>query len=204
MNQHLVWNFEFSSNNKLALDSLFNNKSLNLKWEKRFFWPQDHIIGLCAIDDGLLKLSNYQHKYKEDYYYLLPNYNYNIKRRGEKLLYKPIIHETPSSLGFGKKINLGQKLKPLKDSLFDLQKINSLIQEKAIMILVKKEAYIYKFPTTPHIKLELAQLDVNNQLYFTACIEGKSRLLVELLSKHLVGEKSSSEYITFLKQILKL
>lgn len=205
MNQRLVWNFEFSPKNTLNLSSTVN-ESDNLKWEIRFFWPGDQIITLHPIDDKLLDISNYQQKHKEDYYYLLPDSHYNIKRRRDELLYKPILKQSDNAVGFGSKINLEELssisyLKP--EELINLQKIRQQTQEKGKEIAVRKDAFIFKFQTTPGIKLELARLEVNNKVYFSVCIEGKSLNLVETISEHLLDKYVSCDYVTFLKSIIK-
>ena len=71
----------------------------------------------------------------------------------------------------------------------------------AIQVPVKKEAFIYKFATTPKIKIELSRIEVQNQVYFCVCIEGRSQPLVEIISQHLLDEAISSDYIRFLKKI---
>lgn len=205
MSQRLVWNFEFSTKKTLPLfDRLY--ESDDLKWEIRFFWPEDQIISLYNIDNSLLDIANYQQKHKEDYYYLLPDCNYNIKRRRNELLYKPILNHSTNAIAFGPKINL----ETVKDypnqepgTTLKLQNILCQTQEKGAEIYVKKEAFIYKFATTPSIKLELARLEVNNKVYFSACIEGKSLYLVETIAEHLLDKQVSCEYVTFLKNIIK-
>lgn len=206
MGQRLVWNFEFSTTNIIPLSSLVDNKHEVLKWERRFFWPKDYIINLCTLDNTMLDLHNYHQKHKEDYYYLIPGYNYNIKRRHDELSYKPILKQTSSAAGFGFKINLDTPLLPNQGHLKhpEIQEIARQAQEKGIITLVKKEAFIYRFPTTPFIKLELARLEVNNEVYLSACVEGKSLFLVEKISEYLLGQQVSCEYVTFLKDKLKL
>lgn len=207
MNQRLVWNFELSVQKTLPLSNLVDNEHDNLKWEQRFFWSDEQIIKLLAIDNTLLDIANYHQKHKEDYYYLSPYDDYNIKRRRNELLYKPLILKKGSSFGFGAKINIDdeQNLIALPPNVrTDLQIIAQNAREHGIVVFVKKEEFVYKFHTTPPIKLSLDRLEVNNQVYFSICIEGKSRTLVEKISEHLLGEQVSCEYVTFLKKIMKL
>lgn len=206
MTQRLVWNFEFSTKKTLLPSNPATEEPDELKWERRCFWPDDHIISLCTIDDSLLDLANYQQKHKEDYYYLLPDGNYNIKRRRDELLYKPIVKQSSSAVGFGQKINLEdaeKQVDPANAHYLHLHNILQQVREKGTIIFVKKEAFIYKFPTNPQIKLELARLEVKGKVYFSACVEGKSLYLVETISDLLLGRQVSCEYVTFLKNILK-
>ncbi|KTD52836.1 hypothetical protein [Legionella quateirensis] len=207
MTTRLVWNFEFSTTKTIPLTDLITDEQDEIKWERRFFWSEDEIIHLTCIDNSLLDLANYHQKHKEDSYYLLPDSNLNIKLRRNELLYKPILQHTPSATGFGTKINLDT----IHDQTDTAEDVNSdylgsialEARQKGIEVLVRKEAFIYKFPTIPHIKLELARLEVKEHVYFSACIEGKSLYLVELLSEHLLGKQVSCEYVSFLKNIIK-
>lgn len=205
--QRLVWNFEFSSGQTIPLTTLGNYVQDKLKWEKRYFWPEDQIIRLNSIDNSLLNLANYQQKHKEDYYYLLPDSDHNIKRRRNELLYKPVIKQSGSALGFGAKINLEDtQYVSSQDNIdpMNLQDLFKKVKKKGIVVFVKKEAFVFKFPTIPTVKLELARLEVNNTVYFSACVEGRSLNLVETISELLFGNQASFEYVTFLKKILKL
>ncbi|HAU1295271.1 TPA: hypothetical protein JBI36_03395 [Legionella pneumophila] len=205
--QRLVWNFEFSSEQTTPLTTLGHDAQDNLKWEKRYFWPTDQIIRLNTIDSSLLDLANYQKKHKEDYYYLLPDSDHNIKQRRNELLYKPVIKQSGTALGFGPKIHLEtpQTLSCHGDAgQLNRQELLKKIKEKGIVVFVKKEAFVFKFPTTPTVKLELARLEVRDKVYFSACIEGRSLNLVETISVLLFGTQPSFEYVTFLKKTLKI
>lgn len=155
----------------------------------------------------MLDLANYQKKHKEDYYYLLPDSDHNIKQRRNELLYKPVIKQSGSALGFGSKIHLEtpQTLPCHGDAgQLNRQELLKKIKEKGIVVFVKKEAFVFKFPTTPTVKLELARLEVKDKVYFSACIEGRSLNLVETISVLLFGTQPSFEYVTFLKKTLKI
>lgn len=202
MNPRLVWNFEFSSKTNAPVPHFTEENTDDLKWEIRYFWPENEIIILNPIAPSLLDLANYKRKHKEDYYYLLPERNYNIKKRNDQLLYKPLLKQNNQDAGYGAKIILTS---PNDQSLpSDLQKIIPQIETDGVGVYVKKEAFIYKFPTTPAIKIELARLEVLHKVYFSLCIEGKSHHLVETISKHLLDKPVSCEYVTFLKNLLKL
>ncbi|WP_298623430.1 hypothetical protein [uncultured Legionella sp.] len=207
MSQRLVWNFEFSTTNTIQLARLVTEEQDEIKWERRFFWSEEDIISLSNIDNSLLDLANYQQKHKEDIYFILPNYDYNIKLRRNELLYKPIINQTSATIGFGHKINLEKihSQNPIANAeRLRLEDIARQARHEGIEVFVKKESFVYKFPTTPNIKLELARLEVKNKIYFSACVEGKSLYLVEFLSDNLLGKQVSCEYVTFLKKILKI
>ncbi|WP_058533998.1 hypothetical protein [Legionella saoudiensis] len=203
MNQRLIWNFEFTSQTaSLPAEFLIKQEPEELKWEIRFFWPNDEIIVLNTLDNSLLDIAKYQQKSREDYYYLLTDSNYNIKRRRNELLYKPLLKRTDQAIAFGSKINLDDLKDPTADP--QLQKIAQHVAQQGVEVYVKKVAFIYKFATTPTVKLELARLEVQNQTYLSACIEGKSLFLVERLAGLLLGKQNSCEYVTFLKNILHL
>ncbi len=199
MNQRLVWNFEFAAK-KMALPSeAFNEHETEpLKWETRFFWPAQEIIVLNNLDKSLLDLANYQHKLREDYYYLLANQNYNVKRRRNELLYKPKLKQTQAAIGYGTKVLLDNAQEKF------LQELALEVKKEGKEVLVKKQAFIYKFPTHPTIKLELARLEIAHKIYFSACVEGKSQNMVEKISERLLGQRVSCDYVSFLKNILRL
>ncbi|WP_045097334.1 hypothetical protein [Legionella fallonii] len=205
MNQRFIWNFEFSTKIILPLSSFMEQPDI-VKWEIRYFWPEDQIINLHKIDDALLDITCYQQKHKEDCYYLLPNENYNIKYRRNQLLYKPLVKHSNKALGYGTKINLDAVTDypdQQQESIDHLQEILHQAQNFGKKINVQKTSFTYKFATTPHVKLELARLKVNDKVYFSACIEGKSLPLVETINKHLLDDQVSCEYVTFLKSIDK-
>ncbi len=205
MPQRLVWNFEFSTKKLLPLPNKVN-ESDPLKWEIRYFWSEDQIISLHLLDNSLLDLANYQQKHKEDYYYLLPDCSYNIKRRRNEMLYKPVLKHATHAIGYGTKINL-EAVDDYPDhepaTILKLQKIVRKAREKGLEVCVKKESFTYKFATTPNVKLELARLEVNNKVYFSVCIEGKSLYLVETINEYLLDKQVSCDYVTFLKSIIK-
>ncbi|KTD70917.1 hypothetical protein [Legionella tucsonensis] len=201
-NQRLVWNFEFAPKASLPLAHFVDKKDEQLKWEIRYFWPDNETIILNTIDNSLLELANYKQKIREDYYYLLPGQNYNIKKRREQLLYKPLLKQTNHAAGYGTKITLEQtQEQPIYP---ELHEIMQHVEKEGIEVFVKKEALIYKFPTKPKVKIELARLEVLQKIYFSVCIEGRSLHLVEMISKHLLNEPVSCEYVTFLKNLLQL
>lgn len=207
MNQRLVWNFEFASQKNLSLATLKDIKEEHVKWEIRYFWPDDKPIILNAIDQSLLDITKYQQKDKEDYYYLLSGHNYNIKKRRNELLYKPLLQKKDAAFGFGTKIILSPLQDPIhKTDLTDPQllKIMQQVSQESTEVSVKKETFSYKLPTKPKIKIELERLEVLNKVFFSLCIEGKSLNLVETISEHLLEGQVSCEYVTFLKSLLNL
>ncbi|MGC1181519.1 hypothetical protein [Legionella sp.] len=205
MNQRLVWNFEFSfPTTTFQPEILIDEKSEDIKWEVRFFWPDEEIIILNPIDNSLLDLANYQRKHREDYYFLLPGSDYNIKRRHHKLLYKPLLKQSKLAFGFTTKLSIPSLDEDVKKSSPHLQEIAHRVATEGKEVYVKKEALIYKFPSTPRVKLELARLKVDKKIYYSACIEGKSRALVECIAEHLLDKRVSCQYVTFLKNILHL
>lgn len=198
MIERLIWNFEYATDKPLPLSPIKKEEVSDDKWEARFFWPQHEIITLCATDVGLLNINLYKQKHREDTYYLVPDSPHNIKLRRNELLYKPIINHTDFATSFAPKINLNEASKNNPA----LEKIRKQT-EKSTIVRVVKDAFIYKFNTTPTTKLELARLEVANMVYFSACIEGKSASLVQQISKHLLAGHFSCDYVTFLKTIVQ-
>ncbi|MDI9819364.1 hypothetical protein [Legionella sp. W10-070] len=198
-----MWNFEINEHNSLTVSALPKDSKDELKWEARFFWPGEQIITLQGLDEKLLDIGNYQVKHRQDVYFLLPDQHYNIKRRRNELIYKPLLREGRQSQGYGKKIKLAEH--PDKQPLpgtpsLTREQLLSHLQKKGVEIAVDKCALIYKFPSTPAVKLELARLQIANKIYFSACIEGWSQQLVEQITKHLLASQVSCNYVNFLKQ----
>lgn len=193
--QRLIWNFEFIPAKKIPPKYFRPREQESLKWEARYFWSAEEIIQLYAIDSSLLDIANYQQKHREDQYYLLPDCQFNIKKRREQLLYKPLIEHSKHVYGFGPKINLD-------DEASSNQELRAKIKAQGRCVLVKKEAFVYKFNSKPGVKLELARIELLDDIYFSVCIEGKSRELVKGISGLVLGKAVSCDYVTFLKNVL--
>lgn len=206
MNTRLVWNFEINQNNLLNLENL-NADREEIRWEARYFWPGDTIICLNGLDNRFLTLSNYEIKLRPDRYALLTNHNFNIKQRRMQWLYKPLLAEAEGMRGYGKKIDLANCL---ADEILPgsngvrAQDLLEQIDNHLTTVELVKEALIYKFPSEPTIKLELARLKLDESVYFSLCVEGRSQFLVSLIAKHLLGTQVSCDYVSFLKQSLAL
>ena len=159
MRTRLVWNFEIESSNLLDLHNLIDIRD-ELRWEARYFWPADTIITLHGLDDSFLALSNYEVKHRQDRYSLLPNSNFNIKERRMQLLYKPLLQETALLRGYGKKIDLAEypatAILPGTKAVV-APTLLAQLQTGRQDVAVEKEVLIYKFPSEPTIKLELAR-----------------------------------------------
>jgi hypothetical protein len=201
MTQQLIWNFAYSKPTEKPLNFAQDQKD-TLKWEARFFWPHNEVICLNIIDPGLLDLNLYKKKQKQDDYYLIPKSNFNIKRRHERILYKPLLHQSSIANGFGRKIDLEQSEDYPKD--YNPEFLCGLLKQamSAKIVHVTKESYTYKFDTEPRIKLELARLEVEHKIYYSACIEGKSQSLVESISLALFGKQKSYDYVGFLNTVV--
>jgi hypothetical protein len=203
MNTRLVWNFELSNSNLLYLDDLKESPD-ELRWEARYFWPGDAIISLKGLDSRFLALSNYEAKHRQDCYSLLADSNFNIKQRRMQLFYKPLLQETDLLRGYGKKINLADYPSDLilPGSRLSAAELLKQLENNQQEIEVAKEALIYKFPSEPTIKLELARLEIAKKIYFSLCVEGRSQTLVASLARQLMIKELSCDYVSFLKGIL--
>ena len=202
MNKRLVWNFEISTESPLQLpraNCIDENKT---HWESRFFWPDNERIVLRGLNDTHRELSRYQVKHREDCYFLLPTTDYNIKIRHEQLSYKPVLMKKPCAIAYGKKIKLAEW--PTNEPLPGCTEKNTAalmerIQREGKKINVEKEALIYTFETTPPIKLELAWLHVAGNGYFSTSIESRCMEYVESMSRQLLGDVVTRDYVSFLK-----
>lgn len=206
MNKRLLWNFEIKAGKPIDFTKIEAKEKEDLIWETRFFWSEQEPIILTGLDEGFLIISNYEIKQRADRYYLLPDYPYNIKQRRDELLYKPLIKEKQGLCGYGKKINLinyPPQLSLPGTKQLSAQTLLNQLERHQQEIAVTKEALIYKLPCAPKIKLELARLVIQKQIYFSLCIEGRSESLVGELAKHLLGKQLSCDYVRFLKTTFK-
>ncbi|WP_131782195.1 hypothetical protein [Legionella gresilensis] len=204
MNKRLVWNFEVNLDKPFAVEQLSARAHDLIRWEARYFWPEDKLITLHHLNSNILSFANVQIKERSDSYYLLPQKHLNIKKRREELFYKPLLAQKDRCFGFGKKLSL-KSLPPEQTlpgcSSLDIGALLNLLKLHGTIINVDKTALIYKFSCTPTIKLELSRLIINKQVYFSASIEGRSYTLVSKLSQLLLKEQFSCDYVTFLNQL---
>ncbi len=202
MNKRLLWNFEINDSNPLQMPTPRGLEQEDIRWEARFFWPENTVITLHGLNDKYLDISRYEIKHRDDIYCVLPDANYNLKIRREQLLYKPLLATTPYAQGYGKKIKLDEQTRT--SSLPGLNDITPSMlwqhsQNTRHKIHVEKEALIYPFETSPKCTLELAKLHVKNATYFSVNIESRSLMLVTSLAKQIIGLDATCDYITFLK-----
>lgn len=191
MNQRLVWNFEINLNPPLDFHALSATSPEPMKWEARFFWPHDSIIILLGLDESFLILENCTIKNREDIYLLLPNSDRNIKLRHGEWFYKPKLSCYENFCSYGKKIHLNTAE-------------TQHLERKTHKVTVYKTAIRYKLPTTPKISLELSRIKIDDMIYFSACLEGKSLHLVKQLANYLLDTPFSCDYVSFLKKTLDL
>jgi len=204
MKHRLVWNFSIDDDNPLDIGQLPEEDGEALRWEARYFWPENEDIILHGLNSSYLDLTRYTLKHRPDAYYLLADSPYNIKQRRGEILYKPLMEKRDACLAFGKKLNLyehaSEQTLPGIPAITAAELLES-IQQQGRIISAEKSALVYKFASKPGIKLELARLTIAGRVFFTACVEGRSYKLVNLISKHLLNQQISCDYVTFLKQI---
>lgn len=202
MIKRLLWNFEINNENSLKIPEPCAEDEHTDRWESRFFWPDNEIILLNGLDDCFLSISSYEVKHRQDTYCLLSDVDYNIKIRRNQPLYKPITMKTRQAVAYGKKINLAEQepdhhLPGASET--DAQTLLAHIKQNGLRITVEKEALIYRFETAPKLKLELARLTIANKAWFSVNIESHSRRLMESITQQMFGERTSCDYVTFLK-----
>lgn len=206
MNKRLFWNFELSHPSDSAFSDLLDEPPSSLRWEARYFWPETAIICLSGLNANFFNLNMYDIKERQDTYYVLDNYPLNIKQRRDELLYKPLIEQHQGCYGFAKKINLSTQnsFSPLPGADQWLTKdLLDVINQQSRTIVVKKIALIYKLDTHPKVKLEFSRLNVLGQLFFSLCVEGRSQTMVSTISQHILPHQQPSDYVHFLKDILR-
>lgn len=205
MNQRLVWNFEINNKSELIWPSPSTPEHPQLHWEVRYFWPKDVIITLHGLSDTFLNLSLFHSKHRQDTYYLLPNSDYNLKLRHQKLSYKPLLIQQGACIAYGKKIKLEElnDNSPVPSSDETASTLLQRIQQQAIPMLVEKDVLIYHFQSPAPLKLELARLMIGTQHYFSASLEGNDVELLEALRQQMFGQEKSCSYMSFLHQELK-
>lgn len=206
MKHRLVWNFSIDSSNPLDVGHLPAEEREDQRWEARYFWPEKEDITLHGLDSSLLDLTGFKLKHRPDAYYLLADDAYNIKQRRGEILYKPLMERREGCLAFGKKLNLFEQ--PSEQILPGISPVSAAdllasIHQEGQVISVEKSALVYTFSCTPTIKLELARLTIADRVFFSACVEGRSFMLVNLISKHLLNQQISCDYVNFLKQIVQ-
>jgi hypothetical protein len=202
MIRRLVWNFEFVNANPIEFAKLNTLQEDALKWEARVFWPETDIIQLNLIDTNLLQLQHYQYKQKIDLYHLVPEKDHNIKSRRGELFYKPLIKKNKYACGYGTKLNLSTlSTSPSTLKIPELMAITAELQHTP-GLQIEKDSFIYKFSSQPAIRLELSRIQIHQTIYFSLCVEGRSRHAVETITTCLLGETVSSDYVSFLKKIM--
>jgi hypothetical protein len=205
--KRFVWNFEFNAENPFPWGELNPSGSSDLRWEARFFWPEQEIVEIKGLEDGFLDLSRYEIKHREDTYLLMDDHSLNLKIRRDNLLYKPICKRSATAVAYGKKIKLNEEPpqhKIAETPVLTVQELLTNIKISGRKISVIKEALIYKVPTTPWIKLEFAKLIVGSTTYFSLSVETYEQGWVEQVCQHLLGKRTPCDYVTFLKGICPL
>lgn len=206
MNKRLVWNFEIEGKQADQFPHLPPQEREDIRWEARFFWQEESIITLHGLGEDFLNLGHYQCKQRLDKYHLLEDFTYNIKFRREELVYKPLLAVQGTLQGFGKKIDL-QQADPdnqlAGEPAISARELLQHIHANQRTTTVEKVALIYKFTSVPTIKLELSRLKIDAQTYFSACIEGRSANLVQIICDHIFKQQKTTDYVHFLKQQVK-
>lgn len=205
MNKRLVWNFEIDPTPSLQLpESKGASSPEELRWESRYFWPENERITLHGLPEPFLELSRYRIKHKEDTYHLLENAEYNLKMRRDQLFYKPLLITEGNLYAYGKKINLAEypTNTPLPQaSEIDAATLAKRVQQESKPVQVIKEALIYRLLPDPKTKLELSWLRIAERTYFSVSVESTSQFLVKSLATQIVRSGKATNYVSFLKTL---
>ncbi|KTC64892.1 Uncharacterised protein (plasmid) [Legionella adelaidensis] len=204
MQKRLVWNFEITLGS-FSFPEKFSETKTDFHWEARFFWPETEVISLNELDESYLKLSEYEFKKRKDLYFLLPNFDGNLKLRRDQLLYKPLIDKKNGILAYGSKVKLHELDEDallVRNEKFKVKEIISLTQ-KAAPLEVSKEALIHTFSQKPKVKMELSRIVVNKKIFYSVSFESRCFEYVECLQEKLLNKAVASDYVTFLKRNFK-
>lgn len=201
MKKRLLWNFEVSAIPPLQVDNKEWEHTPGQQWEGRYFWPESAIILLKGLDDSFLDFSSYKRKHHEDQYFLVPNYDYNIKLRKKRFLYKPLLNQEDNYFAFAKKMALDDNHLTIATSNPGptVEQLKTLLKQSATVTIVKS-ALTYTFNTQPKAKLELSRLIIHNNIFFSLCVESDALALVKQISLHLLEHPPQENYISFLKK----
>ena len=200
MTKRFVWNFELSFLNDTAWPA---RQPDPLRWEMRFFFEEKELpITLHGLPQQLLDLSRWKIRERKDRYYLLPDCPVNIKQRHNDLWYKPLLEKNGSAEAYGKKISLS-----LADPSVILhgepavaaQELMELVRTQRREIAVEKTALLYKLDTSPPIRLEVARLCMQNNIFFSVSVEGFSQTLVTEVASTLLNQGTARSYVSFLR-----
>lgn len=203
MTKRLIWNFEIQSAPSIDFSGLSPEEKGAVRWEARYFWNDQDTITLSGLEERFLDLSHYSYKKHHDRYFLLHEFDGNIKSRHDQLVYKPLVKRVDDYCGFEKKIVIDEDspdivvathLELTTGELFNYIKTNT-------PVTVDKVAATWSITTLPKTKLELSRLIINKKTYFSLCIEGRSLSHVSTISKVIIKEKAAENYVDFLKKI---
>lgn len=205
MKKSLVWNFEIDTQDALDFSSLQGYAKEELRWEIRYFWPEDAKITLRHCPASLLDMNSVELKQRSDVYTLIPHRHLNIKERENHWLYKPLMRSEGNAMGFAKKIDIAtvadDAILPGEPPFLKSDLMES-IHTEGLVIEVNKAALIFKIPSFPGCKLELTRLRLPSQtIFYSAALEVNNLDLVKYLSNHLLKGHLSCDYVIFLKQI---
>ncbi len=202
------------NNEESFLESSTKDHEANIVWEWRCFWPN------CA-DPVQLKLSSFSSlKYfqsltLEDVYVLVDRKSLNLKVRGDKLAYKPLIEQDEGLLAYGKKKKFSFPLKWADIySYFPRLRLTSkfcnslayflvqLRQDNYDIHLVTFQKKVYRCKIKPKLQLELSQFELNHRGWFSLCLEGNSYYQVKQEIKNILKEKTGEVmgYVEFLEK----
>jgi hypothetical protein len=204
MKKRLIWNFEIINDTPLDLPTEVAEGELETRpWEVRCFGDENNIMTLQGLDDSFLNLNHCKIKKRRDTYYLLPDQDYNVKRRRLELFYKPLIKKDGVFLEFGKKINLAEY--PAREILpgnppISAEDLLKRVHMEGVAVSVEKTALIFKFPDLLGIRLELARFTLGDNVFFSACLESSSQQWVRLLGEQILPLDNATDYVNFLKK----
>lgn len=204
--KRLIWNFEVDAARPIACAAFPPAIKEDWRWEARCFWPEEEVVALAGLPEGLLDLPMAELSERQDRYLLLPDWHLNLKYRRGELLYKPRMQTGKAAQAFAKKINLADLIEdaplPGEPKLTGSQ-LKALLDE-ARLVEVHKTALMVPWPSTPKCKLEFARLRLQDQVFWSLSIESRAESLTEGLMQALLPKAKPADYVSFLKQQLRL
>jgi hypothetical protein len=186
MTQRLIWNFEITPEaSSTHMPRKIDKSPYN--WEARHFFTQHEII-VMPIN---ILLSEGKLKHHSDQYFIHHIVPQNIKYRKNNWLYKKLIDQQNGLSAFDKK-----EILPNPPNLDEGRKF-----------IIEKEALSIKLHDDPEIILELSYIQISSaqntaaEIYYSACIEGKSSTLVNEFNQIIFKNHPMQNYTDFLKNL---
>jgi hypothetical protein len=178
-------------------------KKQQIGWEWRSFWPEDcSPIPVHLVPFPISSLNDFESITFQDTYISIKKSLLNLKIRKEKLVYKPVIEKYdyllafspkkkfPFPLGWKELYSLFPRLLYYKGVILSPHDLVLCLQEshyQSCLISLQKNTCRYEI--TEDLRLELSQIMVHDQLWYSVCIESLSITQVRECADLMIPQK---------------